>query len=422
MPGARRYDSVKTTNQRLADRAVAVPVALCATGAAFALAKTGRDADFLGGGGLSALPGMYVAVALLSVPFGFATIGLMRRIGGRPAHARMSAATAIVLWGLAVGPPASAGLHALFAYVAVPLAFGVLFSMTWLAVPASVVTRDGRPHPRAFLLAGASALAGGVAGGGVAVVLGALAWRPGVFVVAGVLLLVGARFVARAPCRVASASSAPLTEASGHSQSSGPHVSLLASSAALAAMVGVFVEYQFYAAVVEASSTGDPTARLAGLHVGVNGVALVGLLMTPWLQRRAGVGGALAMLPAAVATGAGTVWFGGAASSRALLRAAEGGLKASVHRVSWEQMLLWLPTTVRPRVKMMLDGMATRMAEGGAGLLLIAMSAAGVAPRVVSGTLVLLAATWLVVVVRLWRATAHLPSGAVDDYGRLPDS
>lgn len=401
---------------------MAAPGALFVLGAGLALAKTARDAAFLAGPGLSVLPAMYVTIALLGVPFGFGTLGVMRRLGGRRTHAWLSVATAVGLCGLSVRPPSGIGLGSVVAYVAVPLVFGVLFSMTWLVVPSSVMTRDGGPHPRAFLFAGAASLIGGTCGGIVAASGRTLATGALLFVEAGGLVLIGAWLLARAPCRVASASSASLTEASGHSQSSGPHVGLLASSAVLAAMVGVFVEYQFYAAVVEASSTGDPTARLAGLHVGVNGVALVGLLMTPGLQRRAGVGGALAMLPAAVATGAGTVWFGGAASSRALLRAAEGGLKASVHRVSWEQMLLWLPPTVRPRVKMMLDGMATRMAEGGAGLLLIAMSAAGVAPRVVSGTLVLLAATWLVVVVRLWRATAHLPVEEGEGAGRLPDS
>lgn len=412
---------MNTTSQGLAERAAAVPAALFALAAAFALAKTGRDAAFLAGGGVSALPRMYVTVALVSVPFGFGTIGLMRGIGGRRAHAWMSAATALALWSVAVWPPVGVGLHSLATYVSVPLAFGVLFSMTWLAVPTSVVTRDGRLHPRAFLLAGASALAGGAAGGGVAALLGALMWNAIVFVAGGVLLLVGAWLVTTAPC-VAPASGASQTEAPRPSQSSGPRVGLLASSTALAAVVGVLVEYQFYAAIVETSSTGDPTSRLAGVHVGVNGVALVGLLLTPWLQRRAGVGGALAMLPAAVAAGASGVWFGGAASSRALLRAAEGGLKASVHRISWEQMLLWLPAAARPRVKMMLDGMTTRMAEGGAGLLLTMMVSAGVTPRAVTGVLVLLAATWLAIVSRLWRATAHLPAGAAVDNGRLPDS
>ncbi|MGE3414422.1 MAG: hypothetical protein AB7L91_19705, partial [Dehalococcoidia bacterium] len=69
---------MNTTSQGLAGRAAAVPAALFALAAAFALAKTGRDAAFLAGGGVSALPRMYVTVALVSVPFGFGTIGLMR--------------------------------------------------------------------------------------------------------------------------------------------------------------------------------------------------------------------------------------------------------------------------------------------------------------------------------------------------------
>lgn len=422
-PRARRHDSVSTTrNQGLAERAVAVPAGLFALAAGFALAKTGRDAGFLSGGGLSALPAMYVTVALLSVPFGFVTLGLMRSVGGRRAHAWMSAATAFALWGFAVSPPVGTGLRSLVAYAAVPLSFGVLFSMTWLAVPTTVVTQGGRLYPRAYLLAGAAALAGGACGGVVAAVLGAFRWSALVFVAAGVLVAVGAWLVARAPCVIAPAAAATVTQDPPAAQPLGPRLGLLVSAAVLAAMVGVFVEYQFYAAVVEASPAGDTTARLAGLHVGVNGVALVGLLLTPWLQRYAGTGGALAVLPAAVAAGATGLWFGGAASSRALLRATEGGLKASVHRVSWEQVLLWLPAAARPRVKMLLDGMTTRMAEGGAGLLLWGLVGAGVTPHAVTGALVLLAAAWLAVVAQLWGVTAHLPAGEARDHGRLPDS
>ncbi|MGD9902759.1 MAG: hypothetical protein AB7U83_04760 [Vicinamibacterales bacterium] len=411
-----------TRNRGLAEGAVAVPAGLFALAAGFALAKTGRDAGFLSGGGLSALPAMYVTVALLSVPFGFGTIGLMRGVGGRRAHAWMSAVTAVALWDLAMRPLVGTGLRSLAAYVAVPLAFGVLFSLTWLVVPSSVLTRDGQRHPRAFLLAGAAALAGGVCGGVVAALLAPVGWNGLVFAAAGVLVAIGARLVARAPCVIAPAAVATPTKAPAAARPSGPRVLLLVSAAALTAMVGVFVEYRFYAAVVEASPAGDTIARLAALHIGVNAVALVGLLVTPWLQRHAGIGGALSVLPAAVAAGATGVWLGGPWTSPALLRATEGGLKASVHRVSWEQVQLWLPSTSRPRVKMVLDGMTTRMAEGAAGLLLWGLLSAGVTPRAVTGVLVVLAATWLAVVARVWAATAHLPAGEAHDQGRLPDS
>ena len=83
--------------------------------------------------------------------------------------------------------------------------------------------------------------------------------------------------------------------------------------------------------------------------------------------------------------------------------------------------MLLVPAASRPRVKMLLDGMTTRVAEGGAGLLLWGLIDAGVTPRGITGTLVLLAAIWLTLASQLWRTTEHLPPGAAD-LSRLQDS
>lgn len=398
---------------------MAVPTALFALSASFALAKTGRDAAFLAADGLRVLPALYATVALVSVPFGMVTLALMRRLGGRRTHAWMSLATAVSLCALAVRPPVDRGLLSVLAYVAVPLTYGVLFSMTWLAVPSSLVAADGRLHPRALLIAAAAALAGGTSGGVIAASFGRLASVSWMFWVACALVASNAVLLLVAPCRPVSVG--PPATAGSVTASPAPAVPLLVAVAGLTAIVGIFVEYQFYAAVSEAPETAGRTSRLAALHMGVNGTALAGLLVTPWLHRRAGVGGALALLPAAMAAGAAGLWLGGLAPSRALLRATEGGLKASIHRVSWEQVLLLLPATSRPRVKMLLDGMTTRLAEGSAGLLLWGLVGAGVTPRGITGTLVLLAAIWLTLASQLWRTTAHLPPGPAD-LSRLPDS
>lgn len=407
-----------TAYQSLGERGMAVPAALFMLAAGFAFAKTGRDAAFLAGGGLPVLPAMYVAVAFVSVPFGMSTLALMRRVGGRRAHAWMSAATAGCLLGISVRPPLDSGLLSTLAYIVVPLVFGVLFSMSWLAVPTSMATPDGRMHPRAFLLAGAATLAGGASAGLITASAGALASSAVLFLAAGGLVALGALLMALARRAAASRS----TTQHDTAPPPAPALPLLVAAAALAAIVGVFVEYQFYIAVAETPAAADATARLAALHVGVNGIALAGLLLTPWLQRLAGVGGALALLPAAVGAGAAGVWLGGAALSRVFLRAAEGGLKASIHRVSWEQVLLLLPLASRPRVKMLLDGMTTRIAEGGAGLLLWGLVGADVAPQAITGALVLLSGIWLTIAARLWHATARLSPRATADLGRIPDS
>jgi ATP/ADP translocase len=61
-----------------------------------------------------------------------------------------------------------------------------------------------------------------------------------------------------------------------------------------------------------------------------------------------------------------------AVGARATLRLAEGGLKSSIHRVSWEQSYLLVGPTQRAAAKLLVDGAAARMAEGAAALLLYA--------------------------------------------------
>ena len=68
---------------------VAVAVALMT--ASFVLVKTGRDALYFQARGLFDLPKAYIGIALLSVPFAFGTLRLMKRRhdgDGRPTSGR----------------------------------------------------------------------------------------------------------------------------------------------------------------------------------------------------------------------------------------------------------------------------------------------------------------------------------------------
>ena len=56
----------------------------------------------------------------------------------------------------------------------------------------------------------------------------------------------------------------------------------------------------------------------------------------------------------------------------ALLRALEGGLRSSVHRVNWEQAYLTIDGPQRAQAKLIIDGMAVRLAEGTVALVLLA--------------------------------------------------
>jgi ATP/ADP translocase len=57
--------------------------------------------------------------------------------------------------------------------------------------------------------------------------------------------------------------------------------------------------------------------------------------------------------------------------ARSVLRVAEGGLKASIHRVNWEQAYLPLRQADRAAAKVLVDGAGARIAEGIAALMLL---------------------------------------------------
>jgi ATP/ADP translocase len=55
-----------------------------------------------------------------------------------------------------------------------------------------------------------------------------------------------------------------------------------------------------------------------------------------------------------------------------MLRVMDGGLKASIHRVNWEQAYLPLARTQRASAKVLVDGAGARVAEATAALILLA--------------------------------------------------
>ncbi len=71
------------------------------------------------------------------------------------------------------------------------------------------------------------------------------------------------------------------------------------------------------------------------------------------------------VLPIALLGGAaGLVMVSTTILSRSILKVAEGGLKASIHRSIWEQVFLPLGGKRREMAKVMVDGLFARVSEG----------------------------------------------------------
>ncbi len=147
---------------------------------------------------------------------------------------------------------------------------------------------------------------------------------------------------------------------------------LLLGVAMSAALVGLTVEFQLYLAAASSGNDGRANAVFfSTIYTFLNGVALVAQLwLLPLLHRLIGVHDSLMIMPGILLGGAAALLGSVSLGARSLLRVAEGSLKASVHRASWEQAYLAVGRSQRAVAKVVVDGAGVRIAEGFAGLML----------------------------------------------------
>ena len=414
----------------LSPRALGVAVPLFLMTAAFILAKTGRDALYLQEGGVYDLPQAYMAIAVLSVPTAFSMLGLMRRVGARRARilsgVMMSAALAVLY--RMVRPGGGVWMTGFFAFV--PLAFSVLFAVTWL-LAADLL--EGTPRAelgRPYAWIGAASILGGVAGGALARGLASFV-EPRLFLLlaAGALAAsVAATGAAqhRFPRRTGTPDAAvDQASASVSAMLRQPYPALLLAVGMAGSLVGVLVEFQLYlAAAASGADARANAAFFASVYLVLNGAALVlQVYVMPWLQRAVGIDGSLHVLPGALLSGAVALVATASVVARSVLRVAEGGLKASIHRVNWEQAYLPLRQADRAAAKVLVDGAGARIAEGIAALMLLIWlrffvgggSLAGHSAAWLNYALLASAVLWLLLIRALGRRLGSIGESCPDD-------
>lgn len=361
---------------------------------AVTLAKVGRDALYFQRGGLQDLPKAYLGMALLSVPLGVMAISLMRRLGPRPARLLvLSGMVAFLLTYAHVATPGG-GLFMTVLYMHVPLTVGIAFSVYWLLAADLFEGAPLMERGRSYGLIGASSIAGGLVGGLSARGL-ARDWEPKALILLGALTVACClAVVARAHSRFPLARAAPEHSAGRHGLSDLLCVLkdrygllLLLSGMAMPA-AGLLVEFRFYVAATTSGNDPRTNATLfATIYLALNATALaVQLLITPRLQQAVGVHGSLLVLPTAVVGGAAALLASASAVAPSLLRTVEGGLRSSIHRVSWEQAYLTIERPWRAQAKLLVDGIAGRLAEGGIALVLLAWLRFAVGDRPLAGS------------------------------------
>jgi AAA family ATP:ADP antiporter len=408
---------------RTGARTAWVGTALALLTAAFVVAKTGRDALYFQGRGLYDLPRAYIGIALLALPMAFVVLALMRTLGTRRARVATPLAAALVFAAFySVARPGGGGaMTALF--LSVPLVFGVLFSLSWL-LGADLLAGAARPAlARAYTAIAAASMAGGVAGGGLARVLAhhiepralLLVAAAGLVAAAAVMAMAHARHpILRAAAATGGGRFAPF--AAGRALVGEPYTALLLAIGMLASLAGILIEFQFYLAAATSGHDAATNARFfAGFYAVLNAAALgAQLLAAPFLQRRIGVHGTLLVLPGVLLGGASLLLGTASMLVRSSLRIAEGGLKSSIHRASWEQAYLPLHASHRATAKLLVDGAGPRIAEGVAAVAVYAWlrwsvgdgSLVGRSTNWVVWTLLACSLVWVVLTRRLGRRLA----------------
>lgn len=357
-----------------ARRTMFAAAALFLLTAGFISIRTGRDALYLQGDGLFGVPKAYIAIAILSVPQAAAMLWMLAKLGPRTArNAVLVAVIGVVGAYFAIAEPGASWAMTTFFFL-VPLIFSVAFSIVWLLGTELLEPLDKEASAKAFSRLGASSIIGGVAGGTIARTLGPLL-GPRMLLVIGLGLVVATLGVVvmahRAfPVVVDARMQEDRRPASMFRTMRTPGVPLLLGIAMAAAMTGIFVDFQFYLGAVVGDDK-DITAYFANVYLVLSGASLVlQLFVAPLLQRVIGVRGSLLVLPVALFGGATGVIMIGTVLARSGLRVMEGGLKAGVHRTTWEQAYLAFPKEQRAHTKVLVDGLGARIAEGIAGVML----------------------------------------------------
>jgi ATP/ADP translocase len=360
---------------------IALPaLTLGMTTAAFIIAKTGRDALFFqGSGGLLQLPLIYINIGAASLPLALVFVKAMKIWGARPARVAIFLLAAAVLAAAAPFLRPGDNLPLLAVFMFIPASFALLFASLWL-LASDIFDKTAKSEAaRAFSRIGAGTLAGGMAGGLIAKALAPYLEPRWLIFLAAFLLFAVVTLIKEIHRRFASNISGKKTDEKKYNRGflaplADRYALTLLLIAMAGALAGLLIDFQFYAAATGAKmGMKGNTSFFANFYILLNfSSLLLQLFATPRIQDRVGLRGGLMVLPLALIGGATFATAAATALSRSVLRVTEGGLRSSVHRSIWEQAFIPVDASERSGLKIIVDGVAARMAEaiGAVALLL----------------------------------------------------
>lgn len=360
------------------------------------MVETVRDALLITRLPPSALGVVYVTVAACVLPAAAIVARLSARVGAR--------------WALGLGlAVAAVGLVSLFAmrttetsvvtlYAASGLVGGVLVPQFWSLVGSLFTVTQAR---RLLGPIAAAGVLGGTLGSGAAAALvsvvhvkALLLVAAGLMSVASVVILTGRRPEVPLPTEPAAArlrQSPQILRAEPFLR----RIALLVVTSTAAALA---VDYFFKWSVARSVAPEHVAAFVARYYAVLNVVSLLTqVLVSGAVVRRMGVATAIVVTPLLFAAGAaGAIVAGGALVTVLVLRAVDGALINSLHRVTSELVYLPVSPVTRARAKPILDGALARVTQAVCGGAFLA-SASFMSPRWMAVVAGVFAAAWLAV-------------------------
>lgn len=398
-------------SQQAIDRRLAWAAALTLFGlfAGHTILEIARDALFLARLPAEQLPATYLMIAVGATIAAQIDSRLLRHLDDR----RVLAVT------LALGAVGALVFRRLFATEAawVPHAFYV-----WTGSIATVaVAQFWRLNSEIFTVAsakrffapiGAGGALGAIAGAGLAEL--AQHWvGPRDLLMVGAIVFVVSAFVpplllpAPEP-RPARRTIAPERLADIRS-STRSHLRLLLAAVALTAITATLVDYAFKSAIGHDVAPDQLGTFFSRFYFGLNVLSLiVQVALAPYLLRTLGVTRALLVLPATLALGAtGALLLGGVVAA-VVLRAADGGLRQSLHRSAIELLYFPLSTRQRKHYKGSVEALGQRLGQAVGSVVIVVATIAGIGLREFSVIVIVIAAGWTVLAMALRRSYLDL--------------
>ncbi len=370
------------------------------------LLKPVRDSLFLSSRGPAELPFVFILTTAVVVPVAFLHTRAGKRfdLGALIDGGSLLLVLSIVgLRGLLTVSGAWSS-YVLYAWVSI---YGLLVtSQFWLMANALFTSSQSK---RVFTVLSAGAIFGAIVGGeitGLLVDTVGMASENLLWIASGVLLV--ATVLARRIRQRHRQQTAALQDSADESETASNetalsiiaesrHIQLIIGIITLMVVVTTLVDYQFKTVAARAYPTEAGLTSFMGQFYGrVSVVALlVQFVLAPRLMRVVGIGGALSVLPGALALGSTAMFVVPGLMAGILLRGTGQSLKHSLDKTGRELLFVPVPLPKKKRVKVFIDVFVDQGAQGlGGVLLLLLVTSLGLSVQMLSLVTLTLIAGW----------------------------